>query len=288
MNNMRQQNVHEVLQWASLFLEKHNREPKVAEILLLHHLQINKSQLLMRLRDIMPAASLIAYQQDLKAHADTGVPVQHLTGYETFYGRDFYVDKNVLIPRPETEELVLGTLERLTGNQAPLTVVDVGTGSGIIGITMKLELPSLDMHAVDISQPALTIAKRNADTLQANLSFEQSDFLTSWVDAGRTADVIISNPPYIPWDEEFTLADTVKNFDPSLALFAESNGLYAYQQIVKQATKVLSTRGLLAFEIGAQQGEAVKHIIQLQFPKSHVEICQDINAKDRMVFASIN
>ncbi len=284
---MTQSNLQEVLRRASLFLEQHNREPRIAEILLMHHLQLDKTQLLMHLRDIMPKEKYRAYQLDLDRHVTTGIPVQHLTGHESFYGRQFNVNKDVLIPRPETEELVLGTLEEISRMKRPLRIVDVGTGSGIIAITLKLENPTLDVYAVDISKQALTTAKENANNHGATIAFMHSDFLTSLVLQEKKVDVIISNPPYIPWQDQESLADTVKNFDPSLALFADTNGLSAYQQIIEQADKVLSTCGLLAFEIGDQQGEAVKILIEDTFPNSHVEIRQDMNGKDRMVFAKM-
>lgn len=284
---MTQLNLQEVLRRASLFLEQNHREPKVAEILLMHHLQLDKVQLLMRLREEIPEQVKEAFQGDLIKHVETGIPVQHLTGYEHFYGRKFTVNKNVLIPRPETEELVLGTLEKIKQLNRPLRVVDIGTGSGIIAITLKLEYPSLDVHALDISEQALATAQANATYHQADVSFMQSDFLQAWIAQNQQADVIISNPPYIPWEDSHSLSDTVRNFDPSLALFANDHGLYAYQQIIDQAEKVLSTCGLLAFEIGYQQGEAVEKLIKAKFPNSTVEIRKDMNGKDRMVYATI-
>lgn len=282
---MKQPNVQEVLRWASLFLEEHKREPRVAEILLLHHLGYTKTQLLMELRKTVPEEIHQAYQQDIHKHVETGIPVQHLIGSERFYGRDFYVTKDVLIPRPETEELVLGILARIKHMQQPIKVVDVGTGSGVIALSLKLEQPALEVEASDISGAALTVARKNAVSLGADVAFHQSDFLQKWIDTGETVDLIVSNPPYIAWSEKETLSDTVKNFDPDLALFANDNGLFSYQQIIHQAKQVLSTCGLLAFEIGYQQAEQIKSLILTEFPNSAVEVCQDINGRDRMIFA---
>src|SRR5690625_2266322 len=123
----------EVLKRASLFLKKYHREPKVAELLLQHHLQVERSKFYMMMRDPVPPAVMTAFEKDVEKHALTGVPVQHLMGYETFYGRDFQVNKHVLIPRPETEELIehiLKTAGQLQENE-PLTIADIGTGSGI-------------------------------------------------------------------------------------------------------------------------------------------------------------
>ncbi|MFB1051520.1 peptide chain release factor N(5)-glutamine methyltransferase [Paraliobacillus sp. JSM ZJ581] len=284
---MTQPNLQEVLRRASLFLEQNHREPRIAEMLLMHHLQLDKAQLLMHLREEIPVQAYEKYQCDLVKHVKTGVPVQHLIGYESFFGRKFTVNKDVLIPRPETEELIVGALGKLKQMKRPLRVVDVGTGSGIIAITLKLEDPSLEVYALDISKEALAVAQVNATDHGADVSFVQSDFLESLISKNKQCDVIISNPPYIPWEDSDTLSDTVINFDPSLALFADDNGLYAYQQIIAQAEQMLSTCGLLAFEIGYQQGEAVKKVIKAKFPNSNVEIQKDINGKDRMVYATI-
>lgn len=278
-------NVQEVLRRASSFLVEQNREPKIAEILLQHHLDMTKTEFIMSHREEVPESVKQAFLQDVEEHVKTGIPVQHLIGKEEFYSREFFVNKDVLIPRPETEELVLTVLERVKSKARPLKLIDIGTGSGIIAITCKLEDPTLTVTAADISSAALSVAKKNAEKLEAEISFVQSDFLTEWLGSGETFDVIISNPPYIPWQDEATLSDTVKNFDPHLALFADDNGLYAYQQIIKQAKKVLSTCGLLAFEIGYQQGEQVKMLIKQTFPESTVEIRKDINGRDRIVLA---
>ncbi|MCZ0703653.1 release factor glutamine methyltransferase [Natronobacillus azotifigens] len=278
-------NVQEVLRRASSFLVEQNREPKIAEILLQHHLDMTKTEFIMSHREEVPESVKQAFLQDVEEHVKTGIPVQHLIGKEEFYSREFFVNKDVLIPRPETEELVLTVLERVKSKARPLKLIDIGTGSGIIAITCKLEDPTLTVTAADISSAALSVAKKNAENLEAEISFVQSDFLTEWLGSGETFDLIISNPPYIPWQDEATLSDTVKNFDPHLALFADDNGLYAYQQIIKQAKKVLSTCGLLAFEIGYQQGEQVKMLIKQTFPESTVEIRKDINGRDRIVLA---
>lgn len=282
---MKQPNVQEVLRWASLFLEEHNREPRVAEILLLHHLDYTKSQLLMSLREPIAKQLYQAYQQDIHIHTETGIPVQQIIGSEYFYGRKFQITKDVLIPRPETEELVLGVLERTNKMKRPIKLADIGTGSGVIAITLKLEDPTLQVEACDISMAAQKVATNNAKRLDAEVTFHQSDFLQKWLDNREMVDVIVSNPPYIAWEEKETLADTVRNFDPELALFAKDNGLFAYQQIISQAKSVLSTCGLLAFEIGYQQAEQVKTLILHTFPGSEVEVCKDINGRDRMIFA---
>ncbi|MFC4024951.1 peptide chain release factor N(5)-glutamine methyltransferase [Oceanobacillus longus] len=279
----------EVLRWASLFLEKHDREPRVAEILLQHHLHVTRSQFFMLMQDPIPQDIVNRFQADIEKHAETGIPVQHLTGFESFYGRDFTVNKHVLIPRPETEELVQHVIQHAENrDNERLTIVDIGTGSGVIAITLALELPHATIYATDISKYALMVAKQNAEKLQANVTFLQGDFLQPVIGEGIQADIIVSNPPYIAKADAHSLSDTVKNFDPELALFAENNGLAAYQKIIGQAPKVIRKRGLLAFEIGHEQSETMHKLIHEVFPKSNVTTIQDINKKDRIVSAEIN
>lgn len=280
----------EVLRWASLFLEEHNREPRVAEILLQHHLNVTRSQFYMLMQE--PVSDEIAemFKAQIVKHAETGIPVQHLTGYESFYGRDFTVNEHVLIPRPETEELVLHIIDSAgqpANSNQPLTIVDIGTGSGIIAITLALELPEAKVYASDISKDALAIARQNAKRLGADVTFLQGDFLEPIIDEQIKADIIVSNPPYIAREEAPLLSDTVKNFDPELALFAEKNGLAAYQKIIMQAPEAVNADALIAFEIGHKQGRAVRALIKGTFPGSAVTTIQDINKKDRIVSAVI-
>lgn len=284
---MTQTKIHEVLHRASLFLEKANREPKVAEILIRHHLGLSRQEWLLALRDPISEEKQMQIEADIKKHAETGIPVQHLTGYEEFYGRVFQVNKDVLIPRPETEELVLAVKEYLGAKTEPVRVVDIGTGSGIIAITLALELNHAEIVATDISAEALQVAKQNAQQWKADVSFLQGNFLSPIIQETTPFDVIVSNPPYIAESEAALLSDTVRDFDPELALFAEEDGLAAYHMIIGQVKQLpLKKDTLLAFEIGHTQGELVKKRIQQVFPDSQVEIKQDINGKDRMVLAS--
>ena len=279
------QTIQEVLNRASVFLEVHGREPKVAEILLLHHTHFSKTDLLLNLREPIDEATLNAFLKDIETHATTGKPVQHLTGTEQFYGRNFTVNEHVLIPRPETEELVQLILAKTKDQPRPLKVLDIGTGSGAIAITLKSEDPTLTVEASDISTQALAIAKQNATNLNADVKFHQSDFLQKWLGTGEKFNLIVSNPPYIAWEERETLSDTVKNFDPELALFADNQGLKAYETIINQAKSVLAPSGCLAFEIGHQQAESVTQLIKSAFPMRSVEVIKDINQKDRIIFA---
>ena len=285
---------YEVLKWASLFLEKYKREPKVAELLLQHHLGINRAEFFARMQEPVDHELLLNFEDDLINHAITGVPVQHLIGYEIFYGREFLVNQHVLIPRPETEELIEHVLSYVRKNVSlnkPLTIVDVGTGSGIIAITLALELENVNVYGTDISEKALEVAKQNAENLQADVKLFQGDFLTPIIEQKLKACIIVSNPPYIATSEMGELSDTVKNFDPSIALFAEEQGLGAYKKIVSQLPDCVNNTNEASsvfLEIGQSQGTSVMNILKEAFPESNPATFKDINQKDRIVHCRVN
>lgn len=287
MNNMKKLTVHEALKWASSFLEKHDKELKIAEILLLHQLNWAKTDLITRLRNEMAPEEYRSFQEKVKLHVTTNIPVQHITGAESFYGRTFQVNRHVLIPRPETEELVQHVLHKI--NDFPLICADVGTGSGVIAVTLAKEWEGKEAEvlATDISAEALETAKHNALQQEAAVEFYQGNYLQPLIDHKKKVDVIVSNPPYIAYEEADFLSETVKNYDPALALFAENSGLFAYEQMIAQAPFVLKEKGSMFFEIGHTQGEAVSALIRKYFPASEVDILQDINGKDRIVSVNL-
>lgn len=287
--NKQQPTISQALQEAIAFLQTHQREERVAELLLLFHLGMNKTELLMSMRESMDPVLYAAFRKDVEEHVETGIPLQHLTGEEEFLGRRFYVNRDVLIPRPETEELVLG-VEKLIQQQLAgqdLTIADIGTGSGIIATSLKLAFPKAEVIATDISERALLIAKSNSRTLGASIHLKQGSYLEPLRQLEKRVNVLVSNPPYIDEADKEHMTDTVKNFDPSLALFADDNGLAAYKEIISGLSDVLAFPAIAAFEIGWQQGTAVRDLLVEKFPSAEVEVRQDINGKDRMVFAWI-
>lgn len=197
-------------------------------------------------------------------------PLAYILGYREFFGRRFRVDRNVLIPRHETEILVETALE--TENKL-LRVLDIGTGSGCIAITLKLERPDWDVWASDISFPALQIARENAETLGADITFRHSNLFDHL--ENETFDLIVSNPPYIGRDEP--LPSEVKDFEPDSALFADQQGLAIYQNLAQKLDRYLAPQGRLILEIGQEQGKAVSNL----FPGSHV--IKDLDGNDRVV-----
>lgn len=277
--------VYEALNWASSYLRENGRDENGGELLLRHYLGVSRSELLASLREDIPAEVISLFEEAVQEHV-AGTPIQYLLGFEEFYGRRFFVNEEVLIPRPETEELVLAVLTRLKKKgDTPLKVIDIGTGSGAIAITLKLERPTLDVTATDIAGESLEVAKRNASSLGANIRFMEADLFAPFLKTGETFEIIVSNPPYIPSGDEEGMSIVVTEHEPHRALFAGEDGLDIYRRMMEQLPAVVNQTGMIAFEIGAGQGEAVSNLLKMTFPQSEVDILFDINGKDRIVLA---
>lgn len=211
---------------------------------------------------------------------NNGEPVQYIVGNVDFYGYKINVNKNVLIPRFETEELVFKTINLIKKNlNENIKVLDIGTGSGCISIALKKEIPGLDITAVDISEDALVVAKNNALENNCEINFIKSDLFNNIDDK---YDLIISNPPYISYDEQ--IMDIVKKNEPHLALYAKNNGLYFYEEIIKNSSNYLNDKNIIAFEIGYLQANEIKKMAHKYYPNSNIIIEKDMQEKDRFVF----
>lgn len=208
-----------------------------------------------------------------------GEPVQYIVGNVNFYGNEIKVNKNVLIPRFETEELVEYTISYIKKMfKEKINIIDLGTGSGCIAITLKKKLNS-NVSAIDISKEALEVARENAKKNKVEIDFIQNDMLDN---ISNKFDVIISNPPYISKNEE--IQDIVRKNEPYLALYADNEGLYYYEKIIKQAKKNLKEKFIIAFEIGYMQGDKIKKIAEQNYPKAEVVLKKDLQGKDRFIF----
>lgn len=280
--------VFEALAWASSFLKEHGRDENAGELLLRHYMNMSRSNLLASLHDEVKEELWESFVESVKKHGE-GLPVQYMMGYEEFYGRRFSVNQEVLIPRPETEELVYGALERIKRlfGEESVQLVDIGTGSGAIAITMKLECPGLQVTATDIAEESLKVARKNAEELGAEVTFLQGDLLLPFIESGKKYDVILSNPPYIPVADEKEMSVVVTEHEPHRALFAGEDGLDLYRRFMNELPHVVKDKALVGFEIGAGQSEAVSGMLKAAFPSALVEVVYDINRKDRMVFAEI-
>ena len=211
---------------------------------------------------------------------DKGISPQYIVGNVDFYGNIINVDSRVLIPRFETELLVEKTIhyvENLFNRK--VSILDIGTGSGCIAITLKKEI-DCDVVASDISLDAIDVAKRNAINNKVDILFVNSDIFSNIEDK---FDVIISNPPYISYDEE--IDDMVKNNEPSLALYASNDGVYFYDKILSECAKYLNDRFLIAFEIGYTQGDRIIKLVYKYLSEDvNVKVEKDYSDKDRFVF----
>jgi len=219
----------------------------------------------------------------------TGVPLGHVLGFEWFYGYRFTVNEDVLIPRPETEELVaniLAAYDEHFSSQNNVTAVDIGTGSGAIAISLKKEEPNLHMMATDISEQAVAVAKKNADDHAAIVNFMVGDMLQPLIERDLKVDILISNTPYIPREEE--MEHSVVDYEPHVALFGGEDGLKFYRIIFENASKVLKERAMMAFEMGYNQKEALSAEARKYFPGARTEVLKDMAGKNRMLFVYLN
>lgn len=268
----------EVLQGASSFLEARQQDEHAILYLFLQRKGWSKTDWLLRMNESITSDDEDMIRADLDQLAQD-IPPQYLLGYEEFYGHRFKVTEDTLIPRPETEELVeLCLSENPTSN---LRVVDIGTGSGAIAISLKLARPEWQVATVDISAGALQVARENAHSLGADVAFYEGDTLAPV--AEQRFDLIISNPPYISADEWSLMDASVRKFEPKAALFAEDQGLAIYRRIAQQAPQVLAPGGKLYLEIGFQQGAAVSDLFQQAFPTKKVKVLKDLSQNDRMI-----
>lgn len=276
--------VKELIKLAESRLDDASKDVNVAKVLFYH------------LADKQPHELYLMYDEEVSSELEAkflagmeeyyqGKPIQYIKGVENFFGRDFKVNEDVLIPRYETEELVENILYRIDDYFAEyqsITLCDVGTGSGAIATSLALEEPRLKVFATDISLKAVTVAKDNAKNLGANIEFMVGDMLEPLLENEIKVDIFVSNPPYIPQEQE--IEAMVKDNEPHVALFGGNDGLYFYRKIFQGVEPLLQERALLAFEMGFDQRELMEAVLQEYFPNDPHEIIKDINGKDRMLF----
>ena len=217
--------------------------------------------------------------EDAIKRLNKGEPVQYIVGEVDFFFYILKVNKNVLIPRFETEELVEETTKLIKENfKETVNILDIGTGSGAIAISLKKNTDS-NVTATDISLEALEVAKENAKLNKVEINFINTNIYEG---INNKFDIIISNPPYISYDEE--IMDIVKNNEPHTALYADNNGLYFYEEIIKNIKPILNDKYLIAFEIGETQYQSIKSFKEEYLPNSKITCKKDMQGRDRMVF----
>ncbi|MBQ7104722.1 MAG: peptide chain release factor N(5)-glutamine methyltransferase [Bacilli bacterium] len=210
-----------------------------------------------------------------------GRPIQYIIGNVNFCGNILEINENVLIPRFETEQLVVNTVEKikeLWPNQS-IDLIDLGTGSGAIGLSIKKKLPNVNVTLLDISEKALEVAKKNATNLNINVKYILNDMLEN---LANKYDVIVSNPPYIKTNEE--IEDIVKNNEPHLALYAGDDGLDCYRKILSHVKENINNKYLIAFEIGDTQKEDLYKLAEEFLTNYNIECVKDFSSRDRMIF----
>ena len=254
-----------------------------AKILLGDLLNLNPLELLVHLNDEVPEDKMKIYTKEIEA-LKNNKPIQYVLGHINFYGQDFYINENVLIPRFETEELVENTISLAkTLFTNPVEILDIGCGSGVIGLTLEKKLSTKTVDLIDISEKALEVTNKNCGNLNSKANVFQSDCLSN---VERKYDIIISNPPYIKDDEE--IEEIVKSNEPHEALYAGKEGLDCYKKILKDINKNLKEKFLIAFEIGADQANDIETLINNYLKDVQIVIKKDLQGRDRMIFITPN
>ena len=260
---------------------------QAAQLLMLELANLEAHNLYMEYDEEVPQDLLVAFEAGIR-RMEQGEPLGHVLGFEWFYGYRFKVNPDVLIPRPETEELVANILaaydECFDGQD--VDVIDVGTGSGAIAIALRKEEAHLQVTASDISEQAVAVARKNAADNAADVAFLTGDMLEPFIEAGIRCDILVSNPPYIPVHEQ--MEHSVVDFEPHVALFGGEDGLKFYREIFANAHRVIKEKAILAFEMGYDQGERLRALAKEHFPDARVEIIKDLSGKNRMLFVYHN
>ena len=287
MNSVKKENgkpwrIIDVINWGvDYFGNKSLENPRLEiEIFLQDILDCKKIDLYVNFENEVSAPDLNTLKGYIKRRLENE-PSQYIVGRSNFYGRNFYVDNNVLIPRPETEILINECIEFLSMKNNP-EIIDIGTGSGCIGITLAKEIPSSNVIAIDFSEKALAVAEKNAKNIGIkNIDFVKSDFLKQTIDL--RADLLVSNPPYIPKEDISTLMADVKEYEPSKALTDNLDGLEFYRVFSKKFDPMIKIDGALIVEVGKDKHPLkVKKIFEKSGPVN-VEMINDYNGDIRVL-----
>lgn len=275
---------HDVLWDTYRKLKDTDVSDEAVQILMLELCNMSHNDLFLNYDKEMPEELLKQFSEGVE-RLSRNEPLQYILGYQWFYGYKIKVNEEVLIPRYETEELVANVLadsDYFFPDKDVIDIADVGTGSGAIALALKKEEPKFHMSATDISETALQVARENARELGVEVAFYQGDMLQPLIDRGIKLDILVSNPPYIPREQE--IQKSVDEYEPHVALFGGDDGLKFYRSIFENAHKVIKEKSFLAFEIGYDEKDAIIAEVKKYFPSDRYEVLKDINKKDRMLF----
>lgn len=261
---------------------EYDKEPSAVFLLLEHVTGYETNELYMSLNKEIDEELIKKFDDIFNKYLLENKPIQYLIGYSCFYGYDFIINEDVLIPRCETEELVENILYRYDEyfKGQKVDVCDLATGSGCIAIALALEEKNMNVVATDISFDALEVAKKNNDKFNAGVKFLQGDMLKPV--EGRKFDIFVSNPPYIPQNEE--VMSLVKDNEPNIALFGGDDGMKFYRVILSGLKPLLKDKAIVAFEHGYDKKEEMLTLANEYFPESKAECIKDLQGKDRMTF----
>jgi release factor glutamine methyltransferase len=279
-----------LLEWTTDHFKKAGAESArlEAEILLAESLGCQRIELYTRYNEVPPADEMAQFRAWVKRRA-AGEPVAYIVGYREFYSLRFDVNANVLIPRPETEHLVVAALEAAKDYDGkPLRVIDVGTGSGCVAIAMAKHLDRESViGAIDLSPDAIAVAYQNAlkHEVDGKIKFFTGDLLEALPAGSNPVHLIVSNPPYIGHQESDTVEDQVKNFEPSMALFAGDKGTEIIERLIAQSVPMLLPKGQLLFETSPSVMDACVNLVESQDGLELVEIIKDLAGLKRIVVA---
>lgn len=250
----------------------------LVEWLLEHHLGLRRVDMMHFLEEKDLPERLKTDFERLK----TGEPIQYILGHGPFYGREFEVNRDTLIPRNETEELVHLIIKE--NPQSGKRILDIGTGTGCIPITLALEMKEAEVYGLDVSESALEVARRNAKKLHATVNFMHLDILREMPEC-RDLDILVSNPPYVPYRDQSEMHRNVVDFEPHLALFVpDGDPLIFYRTISEKGRILLKKGGRLYFEIYEKSASLVKELLEKK-GYEHVTVHADLNGKERMISA---
>ena len=284
--------VVDLLDWTTRYFEQHGiPNPRLdAEVLLGHLLEKSRLQLYLHFEMPVFQEHLTPYRELIKKRIEH-TPVSYLTNRKEFMSLDFYIDERVLIPRPETEQLVETILREKTRNSERL--LELGTGSGVIATSLAVHQPEWDIIATDISEPALTVAQKNAETHAhtAQIKFLSGDLFEPIKAIDPTGEIrfdwIVCNPPYVKKSEWDTLSPDVRDYEPEIALLAGDDGLTVIRRLIAEAPEYLAPNGKLIFEIGDTQGDTIRLLIDAEPAYCTYELLKDYSEKERIVLASV-
>lgn len=276
----------QLINYGKKLAKSHNVEVEGIKILVLEMSGLNGAEFLLNIHSEVDRELEEIIKKGIEEYV-SGKPVQHIVGYTYFYGYKMVVNGDVLIPRPETEELIGYVLayydEMFDGKK--VDVVDVGTGSGNIAVALACEESNMKVWASDISFEALETAKVNAENNQANVTFYQGNMLDPFIEKGLKFDILVSNPPYIP-DDEYVEPLVLDN-EPNIALFGGNKGMKFYQEIFENAKKVLKEKAIMAFEHSHKTRLEMLELANTYFPEANSFVIKDLNGKDRFLIVLI-